>query len=263
MVRWAVGASWPLIIAAKRLSAVPGFRSVIRPFFAYPFNEVTAIPIGHRIEAPENVVLPRRVVERLVGSVSDLFILDQCICRRQTGCRDSPQDIGCLAMGPAISRMHPSHGRKVDQSEAVDHVRRAADAGLIANVAHTWIDPLAFGLTKFDRLMFICFCDDCCCLYRTHMQRRGESLNRAYQRLPGISVVVDAEKCTGCGICVERCFVAEMKIVDACAGPGPDCKGCGRCAEVCPTGAVRLEVADEETLYKRLVARIEAVADIW
>ena len=95
MVRWAVRASWPLIIAAKRLSAVPVFRTVIHPFFAAPWNEVTAVPIGHRIEAPENVILSRRVVERLVERVPQRFILDECICRRQKGCRDYPQDIGC------------------------------------------------------------------------------------------------------------------------------------------------------------------------
>ena len=263
MVRWAVWASWPIIIAAKRLSAVPGFRTIISPFFAYPWNEVTTVPIGYRIDAPENVVLPRRVVERLVEGVEDIFILDECICRRQTGCSDYPKEIGCMALGPAISRMHPSQGRRATRDEAVAHIRRAASAGLIANVAHAWIDPLAFALTPFNRLMFICFCDDCCCLYRTHMQRRGRNLNRAYQGLPGISVVVDPEKCTGCGICVERCFAAEMAMETGVASPGPDCKGCGRCVEVCPSGAVRLEIDDEETLYRRLVGRIEAVADIW
>ena len=263
MVRWAVWASWPLMIAAKRLSAVPLFRTVINPFFAAPWNEVTAVPIGHRIETPENVVLPRRVVERVAERVDQRFILDQCICRRQMDCRDYPQDIGCMALGPAVAGVHPSNGRKASAAEAAAHIRRAAEAGLVANVAHVWIDPLAFGLTPFKRLMFICFCDDCCCLYRTHMQRRGANLNLAYQGLPGIRVTVDAGKCTGCGLCVDRCFVAEMKIVDGTARPGADCKGCGRCVEICPAGAVTLDIEDEKTLYANLVDRIEAVADIW
>ena len=263
MVRWAVRASWPLMIAAKRLSAVPVFRTVIHPFFAAPWNEVTAVPIGHRIETGQNVVLPRRVVERLVERVPQRFILDECICRRQMGCQDYPQDIGCMALGPAIAGMHPSNGRRVSGAEAVAHVQRAAAAGLIANVAHVWIDVLAFGLTPFQRLMFICFCDDCCCLYRTHMQRRGTNLNRAYQALPGIRVKVDAARCNGCGLCAQRCFVAEMKVVNGTASPGAHCKGCGRCVEICPAGAVSLEIEDEETLYANLVSRIDAVADIW
>ncbi len=36
----------------------------------------------------------------------------------------------------------------------------------------------------------------------------------------------------------------------------------GRCAEFCPNDAIELRFADEESLYRTLVARIKAVADI-
>ncbi|MBW2544719.1 MAG: 4Fe-4S binding protein [Deltaproteobacteria bacterium] len=195
--------------------------------------------------------------------VEDIFILEECICRSKIGCEEYPSDIGCMALGPAVSRMHPSHGRIVIQEEAVAHVRRAAKAGLIANVAHVWIDPVAFGLTNFKQLMFICFCCDCCCLYRTHMEKRGPNLDRAYKKLPGISVEVDPEKCTGCGVCVDRCFVAAMKIDNGTAIPGESCKGCGRCVEICPEGAVSLRIENEEELYRQIKDRIKDVADIW
>lgn len=95
------------------------------------------------------------------------------------------------------------------------------------------------------------------------MKKRGPNLDRAYKKLPGISVEVDPEKCTGCGICVERCFVAEMKIDDNTAQPGKSCKGCGRCVEICPEKAVSLVVENEELLYQQLKGRIKDVADIW
>jgi ferredoxin len=263
MVRFMLWLSWPIIIAAKRWSALPLLKWIINPFFAHPWNEVTSVPINEKILPPESLILPRRVVERLISEITDIFILDECICRTKENCENYPQDIGCMALGPAISRLHPSHGRLVTKDDAVEHVRRASKAGLIANVAHVWIDPVAFGLTDFRRLMFICFCCDCCCLYRTHMEKRGPNLDRAYKKLPGISVTVDAEKCNGCGTCVEKCFVSEMTLVSGIATVGDGCKGCGRCVEVCPEEAVSLRIENEEILYRQLRERISNVADIW
>lgn len=263
MARFMTWLAWPIIITAKRLSSYPILKDLINPFFAYPWNEVTVIPIDQEVSPPDSVLLPRHVVERLVSSVKDIFILDECICRNIVGCDLHPKDIGCMVLGAAISRMHPSHGHKATPQEAVAHVQRAAKAGLVANVAHTWIDPLAFGLTKFKRLMFICFCDDCCCMYRTHMRKRGVNLDNAYKGLPGISIKVDMQKCDGCGMCVDQCFVAAMEIQNGTAKPGDNCRACGRCIDVCPKGAVFLNMDDNATVYDHLVDRIKAVADIW
>jgi ferredoxin len=262
LVKFMVSLSWPIMIAAKKWSSLPILRWIINPFFRYPHNEVTSIPINVEVRQPESIPIPRRVVERLVTEVDDIFIIDECICRSLLNCGNYPIDIGCIALGSAIRRMHPSHGKRATREEATAHVRRAAEAGLIANIAHVWIDPVAFGLTPFKQLMFICFCDDCCCLYRTHMKKRGPNLDRAYQKLLGISIEVDAERCNGCGICVDSCFVAAMKLQDGVAIPGESCKGCGRCVELCPQGAATLRLEDEETLYKKLRDRIADVSEI-
>ena len=261
-VKTAVTLSWPLMVAAKKLSSYPFFKWIINPFFAYPYNEVTAIPINIELRQPENVLMPRRLVERLVSSASDRFILDRCICRDLLKCANHPQNIGCMALGTPVRHIHPSHGRIATAAEAVDHVRRAAGAGLIANIAHTWIDPVAFGLPRFDRLMFICFCDDCCCLYRTHMKKRGPNLDRAYKKLPGISITIDAGRCTGCGICARECFVGAIEMKDGKALIGEDCKGCGRCVDHCAEGAISLWLDGEEELFQNMMARVARVADI-
>jgi UDP-glucose 4-epimerase len=262
-VKFVVWLGWPIAIAGKRWSSFPIFKWIIDPFFSYPWNEVTVIPINQEVHRPDNVVLPRSVVERLVSEVNDIFILDECVCRVKEGCEKYPRDIGCIGLGSAVSRMHPSHGHRASREEAVEHVRKAAKAGLIANVGHVWIDPVAFGLTRFNKLMFICFCDDCCCLYRTYLRKRGPNLDKACKGLPGIRVAVDPEKCVGCGTCVDQCFVAAMELRDGKAVPGDHCKRCGRCAEICAKGAASIKIDSEGALYERLVERINEVADIW
>jgi ferredoxin len=262
MVKLSVALSWPLMQAAKRLSGVPVLKWIIAPVFARRFNQVTAIPINAEVAMPDSVALPSRILEEVLRRSSDIFILDECICRGLLKCKNHPADIGCMALGPAARRMHPSHGRFVTVDEGIAHVRRAAAAGLVASMAHVWIDPAAFWTVPFSRLMFICYCDDCCCLYRTHMKHRGPALDRAYRRLPGISVTVDPDLCDGCGICVEHCFVGEMTVSEGHAVVSPGCKGCGRCFEACPKGALRLEMEDMDLLVSRMMERIGEVADI-
>lgn len=260
-IRAAVRLSWPIIIAGKRLSNAPFFKWLIRPFFMRPYNELTSIPIHVKVDSPDSVVLPRSILERLFTDVDEKFILDECICRTHNRVDTPPRDIGCMALGPAIHRIHPSNGRMVSTEEAIRHMNRAADAGLVANIAHVWIDPIAFG-TRFRDLMFICFCDDKNCIYRTYMKNRGPTLDKAYRRLPGMTLSVDADKCQGCGQCAESCFLAEISIVDGKARIGQACAGCARCSEVCPNGAITITFENEETLYKGLLRRIREISEL-
>ncbi len=261
VVKILVWLSWPIIILAKRLSAAPILKWIINPFFKRPHNEVTSIPINVDLEPPGSVPLARRLVERLVSEVEDKFILHECICRGHNHCASPPRDIGCIALGPAIGRIHPSNGRIAGTEEAVAHIRRAAEEGLIANVAHVWIDPLAFG-TRFRDLMFICFCDDDNCLYRTYMSRRGPNLDGAYEKLPGISIVHDPERCDGCGDCEKRCFVKAIEIQGEQAIDSGSCVGCGRCVEVCKQDARSLVLEDEDVLFTQLADRINHVSEL-
>ncbi|MBN2158446.1 MAG: 4Fe-4S binding protein [Spirochaetes bacterium] len=260
-VRLAVWLSWPIIRAAKKWSALPVLKWIINPFFSRPFNEVTSVPISVDLSLPASVPLPRNIVERLVGKIDDKFILDECICRTHNRVTGEARRIGCIALGPAIRRLHPSHGRRATTEEAIAHIRRAGEMGLIANIAHVWIDPLAFMLS-FKDLMFICFCDDVNCIYRTHMQKRGPNLDTAYKKLPGITVAVVPEKCDGCERCVDACFVTAIRMSGGKAVIGEDCKGCGRCVEICPAQAITLKLDDEEKLLAQLEDRIREVADI-
>lgn len=52
--------------------------------------------------------------------------------------------------------------------------------------------------------------------------------------------VIDADRCTGCGLCVEHCRFAALALnparVDSIA-----CEGCGLCVRICPVEALRME----------------------
>jgi len=55
-------------------------------------------------------------------------------------------------------------------------------------------------------------------------------------------VVVDPEKCLGCGECVRACSFGVLEIVDdiAYAIRPSDCRGCGDCVNACQQKAIEV-----------------------
>ena len=55
------------------------------------------------------------------------------------------------------------------------------------------------------------------------------------------AIIIDAEKCIGCGKCVKDCVSEKLKIVDGKAKFMYErCIQCGHCYAICPTGAVTM-----------------------
>ena len=56
-------------------------------------------------------------------------------------------------------------------------------------------------------------------------------------------VIIDEEKCKGCGECVETCPAEVLELQDekAVVVNPDDCLECGSCVEVCEEGAITLE----------------------
>ena len=57
------------------------------------------------------------------------------------------------------------------------------------------------------------------------------------------NVTVDADKCVGCGECVDICPVTVYEMQDGKSDPvnAEECLGCESCVEVCETDAIILE----------------------
>ena len=56
-------------------------------------------------------------------------------------------------------------------------------------------------------------------------------------------IIIDEDKCSGCGKCVTACHMGAIAMVDEKAKVVSEnyCDGLGRCLPVCPTGAIQFE----------------------
>ena len=219
------------------------------------------ISIGQAVEAPPDVVLPSRVVEHFIEQASVHWVMNTCICRDASGCQDYPVDLGCLFLGDAAAGINPALGRRVTREEALVHLRRCREAGLVHLVGRNRLDTVWLGVGPGNRLLTICNCCPCCCLWRM-LRQVSADIGHRITRMDGVAVSV-TDRCIGCGVCMtpDTCFVDAIWLDGDHARIGEACRGCGRCVEVCPHGAIELSI-EGSAFVQDSIARISALVDV-
>ena len=188
----------------------------------------------------ENLVLPSEIVKFFIMKARYLWIMDFCICRQADDCDSYPKDLGCLFMGEAVLKINPELGRLVSKEEALAHVARCRDAGLVHMIGRNRLDTVWLGTGPSENLLTVCNCCPCCCLWRM-IPNLTSHISTKVGRIPDLKVYV-TEDCIGCGDCVDDiCFVDAIQLVNGKAIISDACKGCGRCVELCQNGAIVME----------------------
>lgn len=226
--------------------------------FYLPRSEV--IPINRTLPEPADQPLPTRVVEHFIRNAKFLWIMESCICRNAAGCRDYPIELGCLFLGEAVLDINPRLGRLVTRDEALAHIRRCQEAGLVHLIGRNKLDTVWLGIGPGSKLLTICNCCPCCCLWKM-LPHLDASIGRRVTKLPGLTVRV-TERCTGCGRCTANvCFVNAIAMNGCRAEIGDDCRGCGRCAAFCPENAIDLSFGDAGSIDD-VIALLGSLVDV-
>lgn len=226
-----------------------------------PQDEVVqTISVQEAIEHPQEVVLPSRVVEYFIERSSVHWLMDFCLCRAAEGCEDYPIDMGCLFLGPAALDINPELGHRVTKEEALAHVRRCREAGLVHVMGRNKLDTVWLGVGPGRQLLTVCNCCPCCCLWGVlpHVMPR---ISDKIRRMPGVTVSVNG-RCSGCGACTEGvCFMEAIQLENGRAAVSDACRGCGRCLDVCPEGAIKLSI-EEGSAVDAAIAHLDALVDL-
>ncbi len=186
-----------------------------------------------RAELPEKVI-PYAKARDIVLQNPEMIVALDCPCRAAATKPCLPLDV-CLIVGePFASFMlehHPGRTRRIGVREAVD-ILAAEDAR--GHAHHAFFKDAMLG-----RFYAICNCCPCCCgAMKAH--RNGVPMLAS----SGHVCRADAERCLGCGACVEACPFGALSLQEDGGGPvGVDeakCMGCGVCLARCGQEALSL-----------------------
>ncbi len=259
-----VKALFPQRFRIARLTHIP-LVGTLTEHLLFSGDRVVYVPDDRviSIKAPimhENIILPSDVVEHFIHHARYHFVMNACVCRVANNCEDYPIDLGCLFLGEAVLRINPDFGRLVSREEALEHIQRARQAGLVHTVGRSRIDSVLMGAGPSRKLLTICNCCPCCCLWNILPDLHGR-IAGTVRRMPGVQVYVNGN-CVGCGACTQDiCFVDAIQLLNGKAVIGEECRGCGRCVTVCPQGAIEVSIEDSRFI-KETIQQIGELVDL-
>ncbi len=197
---------------------------------------VRVIPVDESLTTGATVT-PHEKVDELMDML-DYFSVAHCPCRliaRYTGQEDACDHSteNCFHFG-SMGKYMVSVGmaREITKEEAKGLLKEAHEEGLVH-----------IGDNYAGRLSVICSCcSDCCVWIRARKELEFTSFSNS-----NYIMQVDEEKCTGCGVCEDRCPIDAVVVNGVSVVNAEKCMGCGVCYPTCPSDAISLVEREERT----------------
>jgi len=247
------------------LSKLPVFRDFVqKQYQSSDEGEFGSyLPINQSLGTFENQVLPVKVFKHFIDKASNIVIRD-CPCRVNKDCQDHDVSLGCMFMGDDSLNLliEKEKGHVATKEEALEHVKKAIDNGLIPLLGRAMDEANGYGIEDTGHFLSVCMCCTCCCVNAGILTNVSPSLTTLFHRMEGLTVEVDQDVCTGCGDCLEVCVFAGMEMFDDKAKVNQDrCLGCGRCEVACPSEAISITL-DDPAHIDDLIKTLETYVDV-
>ncbi len=207
----------------------------IEEFYKTGIPQLRTIPIEASVEN-EKVVSTYDEVRKIFETRSPISVTE-CVCGQAselkgTSCNHELKE-RCFQFGTgAYYYISQGLGREISKEEALKILDKAQETGFV-------MQP-----TNSQKPIALCCCCGDCCEVLTHAKKLP---NPAELFATNHFSVIDADLCTGCGVCVDRCPMDALTLVeDISTVNRAKCIGCGVCIPTCPTEAIHLEKKEKE-----------------
>ncbi|MGB5987450.1 MAG: 4Fe-4S binding protein [Desulfobacterales bacterium] len=208
-----------------------------KSFIKQKTKQLRIIPVAQSLDAAAEV-MPYEQAEAIIAAQSRILVAP-CICRKEhammgKGCGRLAE--ACLVFGSgAYFYEQNGLGRVIEKQEALDILKQGLDQGLV-------LQP---GNSK--KPANICLCCGCCCQVLKNLntlEKPAQVVNANYY------AEVDAEACSACGVCAERCQMAAITLEEVAVVDADRCIGCGLCVPTCDFEAMKLKPKTAESQYE-------------
>jgi UDP-glucose 4-epimerase len=257
---------WPITWISAQATQWPIVGGLIArltvPMFSKKNLNISYIPINANVEGATSSPLPTAIVEELIRRSSHRVLINRCTCRDAKHCKEHPVEYACTLLGEGTREIDPRIARHASVDEAIAHHHKVVADGLIPMTGRVKVDNLIWGVRDEGKLLTVCYCCRCCCTILNSGKYFPPEAAKSLVKLKGLDIIVDRDRCTGCGTCVAECFMDAIKLENLTAcHDAQSCKGCGRCATVCPVNAVTVRVSDMDAAVTDLMGRIDGLID--
>jgi len=201
-------------------------------------------PSVHRIIPLEKAipvdidVMPYEKASTYLDQAQSWGVLN-CICRVQKnligqGCNHTVKN--CLVFSPKPGAFKKSEEiESLSRDEALEILAEADREGLVHSVNNAQTE-----------VYYVCNCCTCSCGVLRGMVEYGSENSIARS---DFYALVDADLCSGCEACIDRCAFNAMSMADGiCEVDRIACYGCGLCINSCETEALSLVQKSPEEL---------------
>jgi Pyruvate/2-oxoacid:ferredoxin oxidoreductase delta subunit len=257
---------WPVTEASAKATQLPiigkALSAMVLPLFIGRNFNVSYIPINEELKSPESLHLPLLVLEELIRRSSCRVTIKRCHCRESKDCNDYPIENACLLMGQGTREIDPWIADPLSVDEAINHARHMVSLGLTPMVGRVLMDNLFYGVPNKGNLLTVCFCCHCCCTVMSSAKYFPQKAKNSIVRIKGMKINVDDQKCSDCRTwnCIDECIVkAYTRENGRIVHDAEKCKGCGWCVDICPHKAVSVEVADINAAVDEILSRIRSL----
>ncbi len=205
-----------------------------------------SIEVNKKIESDGLEFLPTEVLKEVIRRTDDIVIMDSCLCRSSNDCKDYPQDLGCIFLGPTTKKIPRTVCHEATVEEALEHVDNADAAGLTHMIGKNKIDSIWMNVGPRDGLLTICHCCPCCCLWKVIPDLNQDIVDKI-EPLEGVSIDFNEDNCINCGRCLNEVCMADAIVPsdDKVIIDKDKCIGCGLCVNVCNQDAITLSFTDD------------------
>jgi NAD-dependent dihydropyrimidine dehydrogenase PreA subunit len=192
-------------------------------------TQVVTVPVNIKVKM-EQRVLDLGSMEEILRE-ADIIVLQDCGCRSIRGNCDGPLavHINLDDVGDQMLESGDYNPRRVPLEEALKALRVSHEAGLV---------HLAYTMEGDATPKLICSCCPCCCHTLSGLLRFGVA---KHVLKSDMTSATDADACTDCGVCAERCHFGARKMIEGAMVYNADqCFGCGLCVSTCQANAITL-----------------------